>query len=86
MNEFHRQLCLVDLVVDVLQDQYVIGNYEVFGYYRVNYDAENWNRIMTQLDSDFMVSSKALWVYRNFQNHEKRNFPSNYKNSSCCLQ
>ena len=36
-------------IIEVQKDDYIIGNSEVFGYYRVNYDAENWRRITDQL-------------------------------------
>ena len=41
--------------IAVPADQYFIGNYEAFGYYRVNYDEENWNRIVTQLNDNYAV-------------------------------
>ncbi|KAL7638669.1 UNVERIFIED_CONTAM: hypothetical protein RMT77_011241 [Armadillidium vulgare] len=34
-------------------DQWVIFNLQAMGYYRVNYDAENWNALIAQFKSDF---------------------------------
>ncbi len=34
---------------------WLLANLNVTGYYRVNYDAQNWERILTQLTSDHKV-------------------------------
>jgi len=34
-------------------DDYFIGNYEAYGYYRVNYERENWINIINALDTKF---------------------------------
>ena len=36
-------------------NEFILGNYGVFGYYRVNYDEENWKRIITELQRDYQV-------------------------------
>uniref|UniRef100_H2Y8Z9 Aminopeptidase n=1 Tax=Ciona savignyi TaxID=51511 RepID=H2Y8Z9_CIOSA len=42
-----------DLSMVYPNGKYVIGNYEAFGYYRVNYDDANWNAIINQLSRNF---------------------------------
>ena len=46
------------------EDSYVIGNYEVFGYYRVNYNYELWNLIIAELNADFGVSLIIATIYK----------------------
>ncbi|CAK8674727.1 unnamed protein product [Clavelina lepadiformis] len=41
--------------ITVPVDKYFIGNYEAFGYYRVNYDQRNWESIVEQLHLDHTV-------------------------------
>ena len=51
--------CLfADAEILVPENEFVVGNYEAFGYYRVNYDEKNWKRIVSQLNDDFEVSAK----------------------------
>ena len=35
--------------------EWIIGNIGQFGYYRVNYDLVNWNRLLYQLKSNHTV-------------------------------
>ncbi|KAG5839759.1 hypothetical protein ANANG_G00208350 [Anguilla anguilla] len=35
--------------------EWVLANLNVTGYYRVNYDLENWNRLLTQLNTNHQV-------------------------------
>ena len=64
-------LILDEIMIPV--GEYFIGNYEAFGYYRVNYDTENWNRITQQLIDDHTVNADfyldfsyfPCWVYFN---------------------
>lgn len=35
---------------------WVLANLNMSGYYRVNYDLENWHRLITQLDANHEVS------------------------------
>ncbi|XP_078487941.1 aminopeptidase N [Ciona intestinalis] len=44
-----------DFQFTVSEDSYFIGNYGAYGYYRVNYDEENWYRILNQLSVNFTV-------------------------------
>lgn len=41
---------------------WVLANINVTGYYRVNYDLGNWERLLAQLSSDHQVTSGLLWV------------------------
>jgi len=46
----------------------MIGNYEVFGFYRVNYDNELWNLIIAELDTNFTVrDSHKIKASNNFK-------------------
>merc|ERR1712212_830202 len=36
-------------------NSWIIGNIEQMGYYRVNYDDENWGKITAQLNKDHQV-------------------------------
>ena len=38
-------------------DKWIFGNINYMGYFRVNYDNENWYRIIEQLKSDYNVFS-----------------------------
>lgn len=36
---------------------WVLANINVTGYYRVNYDLGNWERLINQLNTDYQVQS-----------------------------
>lgn len=38
---------------------WVLANLNVTGYYRVNYDLGNWERLFVQLNSDHQVHSEV---------------------------
>lgn len=40
-------------------DSWVLANVNVTGFYRVNYDLGNWERLFAQLDSDHKVQTQA---------------------------
>ena len=44
-----------EVTLNIAEDKYFIGNNEVYGYYRVNYDVENWNKIIDALMSNYEV-------------------------------
>lgn len=44
----------------VFGKEWVLANTNVSGYYRVNYDLDNWDRLLTLLDSNHRVSHKCL--------------------------
>ena len=49
-----------ELTLNIAEDKYFIGNNEVYGYYRVNYDVENWNKIIDALMSNYEVKKLLL--------------------------
>lgn len=40
---------------------WILANLNVTGYYRVNYDLGNWERLLAQLDSDHEVTSQVTF-------------------------
>jgi len=51
-----------EFTVDGAANQWIVANVGQMGYYRVNYDASNWDRIIAQLNSDhtqFDVKNRA---------------------------
>ncbi len=50
-------------------DQWILGNLNFMGYYRVNYDEENWRKIIQQLKNNHLVFSpteRAALIYDAF--------------------
>ena len=45
----------VELVSPVGSDQWIIANFQYSGYFRVNYDDDNWNLIAAQLSANHSV-------------------------------
>lgn len=43
-----------DYLID--DDAWLLANINFTGYYRVNYDEENWNRLLNQLNTNHHVS------------------------------
>ena len=41
-------------------DNYIVANVQQYGFYRVNYDLTNWNRIITALNEINRVSETFL--------------------------
>ena len=52
-----------ELTLNIAEDKYFIGNNEVYGYYRVNYDVENWNKIINALMSNYEVKITLLSLF-----------------------
>lgn len=46
---------MVDLPADTNTDSWYIGNLKRSGWYRVNYDEANWNRLISQLNQDHLL-------------------------------
>lgn len=38
------------------KDEWILANINCTGFYRVNYDEENWNKLLMQLESNHHVS------------------------------
>jgi acyl-coenzyme A synthetase/AMP-(fatty) acid ligase len=50
-------------------DQWILGNLNFMGYYRVNYDEFNWRKIIQQLKTNHLVFSpteRAALIYDAF--------------------
>ena len=47
---------MVDLVGGIQADDWYLANVKQYGYFRINYDAENWARLTTQLNTDHLVN------------------------------
>lgn len=43
-------------------NEWVLVNLNITGYYRVNYDTENWERLLNQLTENHEVKTLALGV------------------------
>lgn len=41
---------------------WVLANINVTGYYRVNYDDENWEQLLAQLNSEHQVQSDLFQI------------------------
>ena len=42
--------------------EWILVNYNCTGYYRVNYNLENWQRLIKQLETDHHVNSVHLII------------------------
>lgn len=42
--------------------EWILANVNRTGYYRVNYDRENWERLLTQLETDRSVSNMCRYA------------------------
>lgn len=40
-------------------DEWLLANLNIIGYYRVNYDTGNWERLLNQLSTDHQVKCEA---------------------------
>lgn len=66
--EFSRTLCVLPQCVSLgtnnqmraSRREWVLANTNVSGYYRVNYDLDNWDRLLTLLDNNHRVSHKCF--------------------------
>jgi hypothetical protein len=38
-------------------DDFILANLDVLGFYRINYDLENWNKIKQQLENNYAVTA-----------------------------
>uniref|UniRef100_A0AAR2KXA7 Aminopeptidase n=1 Tax=Pygocentrus nattereri TaxID=42514 RepID=A0AAR2KXA7_PYGNA len=55
MSHFLMLLQAVHKPMKVSRGQWVLANVNVSGYYRVNYDLENWERLLSQLNSNHQI-------------------------------
>lgn len=66
-------------------DSWILANINVTGFYRVNYDLGNWERLIAQLNADHKVHTFIL------RSNCKRAVPNFYSNclllctSPCCV-
>lgn len=66
--EFSRTLCVLPQCVSLGTNnqmrasgrEWVLANTNISGYYRVNYDLDNWDRLLTLLDNNHRVSHKCF--------------------------
>lgn len=66
--EFSRILCVLPQCVSLGTNnqmrasgrEWVLANTNISGYYRVNYDLDNWDRLLTLLDNNHRVSHKCF--------------------------
>lgn len=50
---------LVEVIsASILQSDWIIGNVRQYGYYRVTYSDENWNKLINQLNEDHTVRKR----------------------------
>ena len=47
---------------DVSTNAWLLGNVNQMGYYRVNYDAENWDKLIQQLSDQHEVGFQQMIV------------------------
>lgn len=43
---------MIELSKELGPDDFILGNLDAAGYFRVNYDIENWNNIIRQLETN----------------------------------
>uniref|UniRef100_A0A8B9H7W6 Aminopeptidase n=1 Tax=Astyanax mexicanus TaxID=7994 RepID=A0A8B9H7W6_ASTMX len=48
--------------------EWLLANVNVSGFYRVNYDPQNWQRLLSQLSTDHSVRSSVYWFSRGVGN------------------
>ena len=63
MNTTHAS---IEIPYEGNEEKWFVGNLNFMGYYRVNYDRENWLRIIAQLKKDHTVFSaieRAAFIF-----------------------
>ena len=59
----------IQLPLNENRNKWLLGNINFMGYFRVNYDKQNWVRIIQQLKKDHMAFSateRAALIYDSF--------------------
>jgi aminopeptidase N len=59
----------IQIPLESNEDKWIYGNLNYMGYFRVNYDKENWNRIIDQLKVDhtvFSTTERAGLIFDSF--------------------
>lgn len=51
-----------DIVLNA--DEWLVANIDMKGFYRVNYDSDNWERLLAKLSSKHVVTSLHLEMTR----------------------
>jgi len=52
---------------EIDENSFILANLDLAGFYRVNYDEENWNKIIKQLDTNKEV--RFFIILRNIKNN-----------------
>jgi hypothetical protein len=59
----------IEIALENNEDRWILGNLDFMGYYRVNYDTQNWLKIISQLKSDHRIFSaveRAALIFDSF--------------------
>lgn len=63
----------------VSKNEWVLANLNVSGYFRVNYDLGNWDRLLSQLDSNHEV------LHKNYEKEQSQKCKKTYKLFFMCF-
>ena len=53
---------IVDLAPGYQETDWYLANVRQYGYYRINYDADNWAKLTEQLNNDHTVRTLLLYA------------------------
>ena len=80
---FFRLLVTIELPNDVTANDWYLANAKMTGFYRVNYDDKNWQRLLAQAEEDpdvrnifdCDVSLDNSWIHRIWSSFKFRVHP-----------